>query len=115
MLKIKDKLRKRHTQAVSKQKQKYQEQCQTANPQSYRDSSVECSAKAALERSKMRLKMRGLSQTKIGGEGLPIEIIGTCSNAYEYAIRREESYPLEDKLRKTEGWLGTRTQRKLSR
>ena len=64
----------------------YQEQSQLNAPHSLRQVSTEGTAKANIERNKMKLKLRGLSKDKLNqiGEASKMEIRGTCSNAYEY-------------------------------
>lgn len=63
MLKIKDKIRKKNVQAVSKDKQQQYRTLHVIHPQSQRElSSGELSAKATLERNKLKIKMRGLSK-----------------------------------------------------
>lgn len=85
MLKIKDKIRRKHVQAISKDKQLYQTVNINHSRTQREPSFSELTAKATLERNKLKIKMRGISKEKMKSLDeveSKMEVRGVCSNAF---------------------------------
>jgi hypothetical protein len=93
MMKIRDKIRKKNNIAVSKQKDKFLSEYHPNYPYSQREATLEPASPADREKARMKIRIRSQSKSNIVIDNSntttqEFKIIGTFSNAFEYALNR---------------------------
>lgn len=92
MMKIRDKIRKKNSIAVSRQKDKFLSEYQPNHPFSQREATLEPANTAEREKVRMKIRIRNQSKSNIvidnSNTTQEFKVIGTFSNAFEYALNR---------------------------
>lgn len=92
MMKIRDKIRKKNSIAVSKQKDKFLSEYHPNYAYSQREATLEPTTPADREKARMKIRIRSHSKSNIvidnSNTTQEFKIVGTFSNAFEYAINR---------------------------
>jgi hypothetical protein len=94
MMRIRDKVRKKNSLAVSKQKDKYLSEYHPGWPFSHREVEPEQATQADREKARLKIRTKNQAQSKpnivIDDSNAPEEfkVVGTYTNAFEYTINR---------------------------